>query len=146
MIRLNHSLPALILLAALISPALSVPARADSADAIAGRAIATNDGGAIYRTLCQGCHMADGRGAAGAARFPALAGNPKLAAAGYPAYVVLNGFGGMPWFADKLSDTQVAAVVNYVRSHFGNHYADTVGPADIAPQRPAAEAIRPDID
>jgi mono/diheme cytochrome c family protein len=90
--------------------------------------------------------MPDARGASGAARYPALAGNTKLAASGYPVFVVLNGYGGMPWFSDKLSDVQVAAVVNYVRTHFGNSYADPVGAADVAPLRPSAEAIRPDID
>lgn len=52
---------------------------------------------------------------------------------------------GMPWFADKLSDAQVASVVNYVRSHFGNGFADAVSAADVAPQRPQAEATREDI-
>jgi mono/diheme cytochrome c family protein len=30
-----------------------------------------------------------------------------------------------------LDDDQVAAVVNYVRTHFGNHYADVVTPAQV---------------
>ena len=67
----------------------------------------------------------------GAGAFPALAGNKKLAEAGYPVSVVLNGYGGMPWFNGQLTDTQVADVVNYIRTHFGNAYADMVTPADV---------------
>jgi len=121
-------------------------AYADGSDAITKAGLTATDGGVIYRTVCQGCHMADGKGAVGAARFPALAGSAKLSAADYPVYVVANGFGGMPWFADKLSDVQIAAVVNYVRTHFGNDYRDAVKPSDVAEQRPAPEATRPDID
>ena len=31
-----------------------------------------------------------------------------------------------------LDDRQIAAVVNYVRSHFGNRYTDEVSAADVA--------------
>jgi mono/diheme cytochrome c family protein len=64
--------------------------------------------------------------------FPALAGNAKLADAGYPIYMVLNGNGGMPWFNGALSDAQIADVVNYVRTHFGNDYKDRVTAAQVA--------------
>ena len=68
----------------------------------------------------------------GAGMYPALAANPKLASAAYPALTVLQGRRGMPGFADSLSDDQVAEVVNYVRSHFDNHYADSMTPDDVA--------------
>jgi mono/diheme cytochrome c family protein len=42
------------------------------------------DGEVIYRTVCQGCHTAAAQGAVGAGTYPALANDPKLAAAGYP--------------------------------------------------------------
>ncbi|MCP9320362.1 cytochrome c [Acetobacter persici] len=112
-------------------------AYADSASAVAGKMQPLPDGEAIYRHICQSCHMPDGKGAVGAgAQFPALAGNPKLKSAQYPAYVVLNGFGGMPWFAGLLDDQQVANVVNYVRTHFGNHYTDALKPEDVSEMRP----------
>ncbi|MBS1014968.1 c-type cytochrome [Acetobacter persici] len=112
-------------------------AHADSASAVAGKMQPMPDGEAIYRHICQSCHMPDGKGAVGAgAQFPALAGNPKLKSAQYPAYVVLNGFGGMPWFAGLLDDQQVANVVNYVRTHFGNHYTDALKPEDVSEMRP----------
>ena len=45
--------------------------------------------------------------------------------------VVLHGQKAMPWFDDMFSDAQVANVVNYIRTNFGNHYADKVTPQDV---------------
>ncbi len=92
----------------------------------------------IFTHICQGCHMADAKGAVGAGHYPALAGNPKLASAAYPVVMVMNGRGAMPAFGPLLSDAQVADVVNYVRSHFGNAYTDTLKPDDVKPFRPPA--------
>ena len=92
-------------------------------------------GAAIYAGACAGCHMPDGRGAAGAAVYPALARDPRLVAAAYPIARVLHGKGAMPPFARTLSDEQVAAVVDYIRTNFGN--ADTPAPtaAEVAAAR-----------
>src|SRR5262252_7498757 len=49
------------------------------------------DGATLYRAVCQGCHMPDAHGAQGAGHYPALAANPKLASATYPAITVLRG-------------------------------------------------------
>jgi mono/diheme cytochrome c family protein len=100
-------------------------------------------GAEIYHHICQGCHMPQGQGAIGAGHYPALAGNSALAAWKYPALTVLAGRHGMPPFglpADAaleqrtthLSDQQVANVVNFVRSHFGNSYSGTVTAAQVA--------------
>jgi mono/diheme cytochrome c family protein len=35
-----------------------------------------------------------------------------------------------------MDDDQIAAVVNYVRTHFGNDYKDAVTPADVKAVRP----------
>ena len=40
--------------------------------------------------------------------------------------MVVNGLRGMPGLGMYLDDQQVAAVVNYVRTHFGNDYEDKV--------------------
>jgi mono/diheme cytochrome c family protein len=85
----------------------------------------------LFAGVCQGCHMSDARGATGAATYPSLAGNGKLAASGYPVNIVVNGQRGMPPFGEMMSDDQVAAVVNYLRSHFGNHYKDAVTAEDV---------------
>ncbi len=112
-----------------------MPALADSATWLSKMALPDQSGVALYQYVCQGCHQPGGRGATGAGAFPALAGNHRLAAAGYPVIMVLNGNGGMPWFNGQLNDTQVADVVNYVRTHFGNAYTDAVTPAKVAALR-----------
>lgn len=91
----------------------------------------------IYATVCQGCHMPGGKGAAGAAAYPAFAGNAKLASSQYVAFMVINGRKAMPPFGNALDDEQVANVVNYLRTHFGNAYPDAVTPADVKTARPA---------
>jgi len=88
-------------------------------------------GEAVYRGVCQGCHMADAKGASGAGSYPALAGNARLAAAGYVLTMVMNGHKGMPPFRGHFTNAQIADVVNYVRSHFGNRYKDRVQEADV---------------
>jgi len=85
----------------------------------------------LFRNICQGCHMPDAKGATGAGTYPALAVNPRLAAAVYPITVVLHGQRAMPTFADSLDDAQIASVINYVRSHFGNRYKDRVSPEAV---------------
>ena len=88
-------------------------------------------GEGLYGSLCQGCHMPDAKGAAGAAAYPALAANKRLASAAYPAILVLQGHKAMPPFAGNLTDDQIAAVVNYVRTHFGNAYKDPISAATV---------------
>ena len=86
----------------------------------------------VYHAVCQGCHMANGEGATGAATIPSLAHNARLAAAAYPIVMVAKGRGAMPWFTDVLSPAQIAGVITYVRTHFGNTYAAPVTESDVA--------------
>jgi mono/diheme cytochrome c family protein len=100
------------------------------------------NGAEVYEHICQGCHMPQAQGAVGAGHYPKLAGDPTLASWQYVALTVLNGKNGMPAFglsddqfifgAARLNDAQVAGVVNYVRSHFGNKWQDTVTAAQVA--------------
>lgn len=85
----------------------------------------------VYTQVCQACHMADARGGTGAATIPALAKNPKLAEPGYPVGMILQGRGAMPPLTDLLNPAQIAAVVSYVRTHFGNNYKKPVTEADV---------------
>jgi mono/diheme cytochrome c family protein len=102
-----------------------------------GRGGFTEQGGeAIFKNVCQGCHMPDARGAVGAGMYPALAKNAKLEVAGYPVSVVVNGQKAMPAFGGMMSDQQISDVVNYIRTHFGNNYKDKVTPADVKAARP----------
>lgn len=88
-------------------------------------------GEAVYRGVCQACHMPGGEGASGAGSYPALRANARLALSAYAVNQVLRGRKGMPAFGPLLSDAQVAAVVNYIRSHFDNHNPENVTPADV---------------
>jgi mono/diheme cytochrome c family protein len=90
----------------------------------------------LFANVCQGCHMPDARGAVGAGIYPSLAGNKNLEAAGYPVYVIVRGQRAMPQFGVMMSDEQVAAVVNYLRTHFGNDYKDAVSAEDVKVVRP----------
>src|SRR6266704_908043 len=71
------------------------------------------------------------KGAVGAGAYPALARNENLETAAYPVSIVLKGQKAMPFFGMQLNDQQIADVVNYVRSHFGNKYKDKVKPEDV---------------
>lgn len=88
-------------------------------------------GAKVYENQCATCHGADGKGAPPA--YPPLAGNRSLAAeiAVNPVRMVLNGGYppgtagnprpyGMPPFGTTLSDSEVAAVVSYIRASWGN--------------------------
>jgi mono/diheme cytochrome c family protein len=92
-------------------------------------------GEALYVNVCQACHMSKGEGAVGAGRYPALAKNENLRASSYPIYAILHGQRGMSPFGRMMSDEQVAAVVNYVRTHFGNNYTDAVTAQDVRDAR-----------
>ncbi len=123
--------------ALLLGLAVSSGAYAQGAGAGGGRRGFTEQGGeAIYKNVCQGCHMPDARGAVGAGMYPALAKNPKLEVAGYPIAVIVNGQKAMPALGGMFSDQQIADVTNYVRTHFGNSYKDKVTPADVKASRP----------
>ncbi|HWL86235.1 MAG TPA: cytochrome c [Polyangiaceae bacterium] len=99
------------------------------------RPFAQVDGEGLFRAACQGCHMSEGQGAVGAGAYPALARNERLASSRYAVSLVLHGQRAMPPFEGLMSDAQVAAVVNYVRVHFGNGYRDEVLPQQVAAAR-----------
>ena len=117
---------------------------AQRSEIIDGAQLAHASGAVIYRHICQACHMADAEGAVGAGHIPALARDARLASAQYMAAIVVSGRGDMPAFGPRpdytglealdhvtLSDAQIAAVINFVRSHFGNHYRDRITPAEV---------------
>jgi len=130
---------ALLALACLAGPALAdtaapAPPPAPRPNARGGT-FPMQGGKAIYEGVCQGCHMPDAKGAVGAGMYPALAKNAKLEVAGYPVGVIMNGQKAMPPLGPYFSDGQIADVVNYIRTNFGNHYTDKVTAADIKMMR-----------
>jgi len=98
-------------------------------------------GAALYLEFCSGCHQAKGRGVPGV--FPPLAGNPVVIAPD-PANILKVVLGGvpaqgkyapMPSFAAQLSDQQIADLVNYVRTSWGNDAPANASVKNIADLR-----------
>jgi mono/diheme cytochrome c family protein len=114
----------------------------------------TISGAAIYAERCANCHQASGSGIPGA--FPPLAnssyvlGDPTV-----PTWMVLHGLSGpltvegqdydgiMPGWADKLSDGEIAAVINFIRNELGKNKAPPVNAAFVAGVRRQTLASAP---
>jgi mono/diheme cytochrome c family protein len=88
-------------------------------------------GAGLYMSFCVKCHVADGGGKPD--KFPALAGNPAVLSPDATSLIRLVLKGGataqteegpesrkMPAFADKLTDTEIARVLTFVRTAWGN--------------------------
>jgi nitrite reductase (NO-forming) len=106
-------------------------------------------GAQVFAANCAACHQLAGQGIAGA--FPPLAASDYLMANKERAIgIVLNGLNGavtvngasyngvMP--AVQLSNTDVAAVLSYVRTSFGNKATDLVTLDDVKKVRAASAA------
>jgi mono/diheme cytochrome c family protein len=140
------------LVTVLIAAAMAAAADAEDSSFAVVATLTNVSGEDIYSRICQGCHMSHGEGAVGAGHYPKLAGDSALASWRYVALTVLQGRNNMPAFCAPsqlqwegptlhLSDAQVADVVNYVRSHFGNNYKQPVTADDVAKlPHPAAAA------
>jgi mono/diheme cytochrome c family protein len=90
------------------------------------------EGAKVFNTACVACHQGNGQGLAG--QFPPLAGSEWVVAEGPNRIIriVLNGVAGplnvkgadfnnaMPPWKESLTDTQIAAVITYIRSDWGN--------------------------
>jgi mono/diheme cytochrome c family protein len=124
-------------------------ASASPASAAAAAPAAAPDGRQLYQR-CAVCHQMAGQGVPGT--FPPLAGSEWATAANaaLPIRVVLHGLQGpitvkgqkvngtMPAFGtgQPMNDADVAAVLTYVRSSWGNR-AGAVTAADVAKERAA---------
>ena len=86
----------------------------------------------VFSTNCSSCHQANGKGQPGV--FPPLAGNAVVTGdASKVIHIVKDGLNGkisvngktyngqMPPWKGTLSDSDIAAVVTYIRSSWGNH-------------------------
>jgi mono/diheme cytochrome c family protein len=90
------------------------------AGVLGARSVAAQSSGEqLYKDNCTACHQEAGQGIPGA--FPALKDN-KIALGDEKAvaFLLLTGRGGMPAFKDSLSDADLATVMTYVRSAWGN--------------------------
>ncbi|KGE66276.1 MULTISPECIES: cytochrome c [Pseudomonas] len=120
--------------------------------ALEGKKVASGgaaDGAALYSANCAACHQATGLGLPGV--FPPLEGSEWVL--GKPETVVaivLHGItgqltvkgntfnGAMPPFATQLGDAEIAAVLSYVRSQWGNT-APPVSPELVGQVRAATK-------
>lgn len=117
--------------------------------AVPAQAQRARTGAEVYQT-CAACHMANGQGLPGA--FPPLAGSEwVLGRPEVPIALVLHGMQGQvvvkgatynqvmtPWGA-MFSDEEIANVVTYIRTQWGNTASATTA-ADVAKVRAATKA------
>jgi mono/diheme cytochrome c family protein len=143
------------LLARAASSSRPARAQAEGVDMFSARKLQTISGAEVYQHICQGCHMPDGKGAVGAGHYPALAGDGSLVSTQFMAMTLLEGRRNMPAFGGNgdmglffsvptLTDEQIAAVINYVRSSFGNHFKGRINAAEVkALRRPSDDKLLP---
>jgi len=110
-----------------------------AASAVCAPALAATPS-ALYNANCSACHQTTGKGVKGA--FPALAASPLVQGDAAPlAATVLAGRAGMPAFKDDLSDLQLASVLTYVRTSWGNK-GKPVSASDVAAARAKLKTTR----
>ena len=116
--------------AAKVAAAASAPLATGGASGGASGAAAA--GASVYSANCSACHGAEGKGTPGA--FPPLAGNAAVTAADPKdiIHIVLDGKSGpldvggttyngtMPPWKAQLKPDDIAAVLSYIRSSWGN--------------------------
>ncbi len=114
------------------APSVAASAAATvSSGALAQDGAAANDGAKIYTQNCSSCHQPSGKGVPGT--FPPLAGNPTVTGDSTAViHIVRYGLNGsisvagtsyngmMPAWGQSLSNADIASVVTYIRSAWGN--------------------------
>ena len=131
---------ALVVSAAISLPALADDAPTKSGDMSRGWKFGEQGGADLFRNVCAACHQPDAKGVVGAGTYPPLAADENLASTDFILAVLFGGLKDMPPLGGMMSDAQVADVVTYVCTHFGNAYADAVSAADVAAARRRAAA------
>ena len=137
-----------LLSAALLASSLAACSSSTSTSSSTGAAtnntaktMTASNGAAVFNTNCASCHQSDGKGGAAA---PALAGNALVTGPankvihivkdGLTGAVTVNGKaynGTMPAWKGVISNDDIAAVITYIRSSWGNK-ASAVTSAQVA--------------
>lgn len=139
----------------------SLPARNDAKPFVSDPSVAqalyngkpATAGALTYLNKCAGCHRSDGQGYAKA--FPALAGNAVLQTADATSAISIILSGGavpathtapssltMAPYAKELNDEQVAEVVNFIQTSWGNKGGTTTA-KQVAKVRKTAVPVQP---
>ena len=139
-VRLREKASGVLLVAAAAFAAAAMTAPASAQDAAA-------KGQQLFTQQCAVCHQAMGLGIPTA--FPPLKGNAVVNDADPSAHIhaVLHGVQGvviagvkyaapMPEFGSHLSDAEIATIINYERTSWGNHGAP------VTAERVAAERAK----
>ncbi|MGV8092619.1 MAG: c-type cytochrome [Mangrovibacterium sp.] len=106
-------------------------------------AVSRHPGENVYKTYCATCHQSNGTGVPG--MYPPLTPNIYIENKDSIIHVLLNGMQGKIEIDGEiynnfmaphshLSDQELAAVISYVRSSFGNNF-DPVTPEEVASAR-----------
>ncbi len=119
----------------------SEPAQATASAPVAQNGAEANNGAKLYVQNCSSCHQPNGQGVQGT--FPPLAGNPvvsedpsvviRIVKYGLNGKISVNGTdynGMMPAWGQSLSNADIASIVTYVRSAWGNK-ASAVTQAEV---------------
>jgi cytochrome c oxidase cbb3-type subunit 2 len=125
--------------------ALCIPTFAQNPSAKSSSTSAADRGKAVYIAQCSACHQVNGEGLPNV--FPPLKGSGVVNKddATKHIHVVLDGMQGgraggviyaaaMPPFAATLSDADIADIIDYERSSWGNH-GTPVAAAEVAAER-----------
>jgi cytochrome c oxidase subunit 2 len=131
----QHQPRAAAKVAASAAPAAAAPAAAADDTKPLPMAELVSRGEKVYTANCVACHQATGKGLE-AMKAPALAGNKVVTGSKQePIDTVLNGRPNTAMQPFKqLSDAEIAAVLTYVRSSWGNKASD-VQPAEVKARR-----------
>ncbi len=126
------------------------PSRTQAPAALAADNVQMLTGKKVFETQCSACHVSGGTGIRN--MIPALAGNPQVNSADPSSLlnVVLHGSqgpfthanptaAGMPSFDWKLSDSNIADALTYIRNSWGNS-APAVTAAQVSSTRKASGA------
>lgn len=113
-----------------------------SAFAVTGSSFAWEElGQDAYESHCAACHQPQGAGVEGV--FPALVDNEFVLGAKQPLIqLVLDGRAGMPAFRGILADEELAAVLSYIRTSWGNQ-AEPVQEETVADVRAEVDPTEP---
>ncbi len=108
-----------VIVLAMAAAAFATPNAAQKKPAKSKTAAASTDAQALYKSKCQVCHAADGKGSAAGQKLGVRDfRSPEVAKESDADLIKITkqGKGKMPRFGSKLTDDQIKALIAYIRS------------------------------